>query len=152
MKSFFPIFLSIMLGASFAFAKKSESYSCKTEIDLEHGFDRILKFNLSEISDNGHGQISGESLNLDLGKISVITVLNKQDASKKHIFDLVLGYISSGGATVTGVQDPGAVERITAYEFNGDENEIKVFRLYNSADAQIGGTLLINGHGTACLP
>jgi hypothetical protein len=86
-----------------------------------------------------------------LGIVSKVTNLYPGDSALKGAFDLTIGLVHERDVSGIAPADIAAVNYITVYEIDHPTAEVKLFRLFEGKK-QLGGTLLMNGQGTRCLP
>lgn len=88
----------------------------------------------------------------DLGVVSEAGVLNGSDPAQKPAFEMTLGLIAEEDVSGIASSNLKRVKTIEVYRAEAaDGDEVLVYKLFDRRK-QIGGTIMISGMGTACLP
>jgi hypothetical protein len=144
----------LSFGFAFLFLSlpaRAQSYACRAIANPARGFPVAF-----EIHVIGTGPVSQMFILMNekqrrLGNVSEITTLSAKDTSQRPAFDYTLGRVSEPDVSGVAPQNLGRVSAIQIFKGERGENEVLVLRLF-SGSRQIGGSFLISGMGTSCLP
>lgn len=127
----------------------AESYECIAKENPNFGFPS--EFSILVDSTQVGGQILLKANNTET-VLGMITETGIVDKNQGDAFELVLGFISEESVSGISVTQLSQVNKIEVYRSEAaDGNEILVYKLLNGT-IQLGGTVMISGMGTACLP
>jgi hypothetical protein len=141
-------FLAILLSSS-AYAN---TYECFAKANTARGFDFDFSISVEPAAVGGQILFKIDEHPIVLGTVSEVGSIRGADPAQKAAFDATLGLIWE--EDVSGIAEPD-LNRVNLIEIfraqlKGDD-EALVYKLMDG-DKQIGGTVLISGNGTACLP
>lgn len=128
------------------------SYECFAKANADRGFKVDFTISVNPASVGGQILLKVNGRQKVLGVISEAGLLNRDNTTQKAAFDLTLGLV--GAEDVSGIPE-GSLEKVKSIEVfrakTADSDEVFVYKLL-SGNTQMGGTILVSGMGTACLP
>jgi hypothetical protein len=131
---------------------KTNTYTCVAKANPDRGIN--VGFEISVVPADIGGKIiikigSGQKV---IGIVSEVGSLSRVNDQQTEAFAATLGYI--GEEDVSGIPESNLDQVKTIEVFiakTKDNDETLVYKLF-SADKQIGGSIVVSGVGTACLP
>lgn len=143
---------ALLISLASAANAQSEKYECQAKANPERGLDFDFTISASPAKVGGNIVMTADFGQKIIGVISEVGTLNKATAKEAPAFEATLGYI--GEEDVSGIAEKN-LSQVTAIEIiktqTADGDEASIFKLF-AGDKQIGGTILISGMATACLP
>jgi hypothetical protein len=141
------LFFALVFFALAAASARADDYVCKAAGNPDRGFPTPLRITISPDAEGSPVIYLGPAGEKLLGKVRKITSLDKSTPAFAATLSLI-GEKDTSGLDAKGL---AKITRIAAYEIENPDVEAKVFRLF-AGDKQTGGTLLLDVHGTRCLP
>jgi|GEM_PF-3594150 len=138
-----------IFSSCFAFA---DGYTCFAKANAERGFNFAFEISVEPASVGGRIVLKAGNQQKVLGIVSETGTLDGSDPSQKPAFDLTLGLIGEEDVSGVSTADLDLVKTLEVFraEIEGGD-EVFVYKLFDESK-QIGGTILISGRGTSCLP
>lgn len=142
------IFTLVFVG----FQAHAADYLCSAAANPNRGFETAFQVQISP--DQNGGDVSIITIaKSKVGTVSRVVTLSDNDEATHDAFQLTLNLIAE--KDVSGLDNPSTVSSIQAIEVSlatpGD-HELKLFKLFDKTGKQIGGTILADMHGDACVP
>ncbi len=142
------LLLALALFSSPAFAA---DYVCHVDANPDRGLPVSVDIKITPDDKGGMTLAVSEKGEQPLGFVEKKERLEKWNPDHKGAFELTLGMMHEQDVSGLSAERLEKVDSITAYTIDHPTAEVKLFRFFEGKK-QTGGTLLMNGLGTRCLP
>jgi hypothetical protein len=150
MKSF--ILITSFAAIFYAPLAHAENYECFAKANANRGFKSDLRIAIAPAGIGGKIIAKTKAQDKELGIVSQVDSLDRSKPADKTAFEATLGYLNE--EDVSGIA-PKDLNRVSIIEVlraqTTNDDEVMVYKLF-AGEKQIGGSILISGMGTACLP
>lgn len=143
------IFVSMI--SSMATTALADVYSCIAKANPARGISQSFEVQVKPAQVGGLLTIKANGRETKLGKITQIAVFAKDNPTQRQVFDLTLGLIHEPDVSGVPANDINKITAIKVLQASTAQGEASVYQLF-SGSQQVGGTILIDMQGTACLP
>ncbi|MGZ3696259.1 MAG: hypothetical protein ACXWQO_19860 [Bdellovibrionota bacterium] len=150
MKTFLFAVSLIAAGAS---AQAAEiGYECFAKANPNRDFSSDMTVDAQPAKVGGQMLVKVKGVEKKLGTFSEDSWLVRSNPAHKEAFEQVLGYLNEEDVSGIAAKDLNNVAEINALRvvLPGDD-EAYIYRLFDDK-TQIGGSVIISGSGTACIP
>lgn len=149
------VFLTLPAHADFGPmpAELPTGYECDVPANPERGLPISVTIKLKGPDAEGAMAVtSANGQERALGFVSKIETLEKNKPEHEGAFQLTLGMFHEQDVSGLAPADVNKVSSIRAYEIDHPTTEVKLFRFFGAKNQQLGGSILLGGMGTRCLP
>lgn len=152
---YFILLASLVLNCSVADAQgrrpSALPYTCLAKANPTRGFEFEFKIELSDRKLKSEIFIETKKQKKLLGLITEMDVLERNNPATGNAFSAILGFLNEEDVSGVPAKDLKNVNKIEYFKSLGEEDEITLFNLFNGSK-QVGGSIVISGLGTACVP
>lgn len=134
-----------------SFSAEAADYLCHVPANPERGLPVSVDIKVTPDGEKGMTLALSDKGEQPLGYVEKIERLEKSNPQHKGAFDLTLGMFHEQDVSGLSPDQVDKVDSILAYAIDHPTAEVKLFRFFEGKK-QLGGSLLMNGQGTRCLP
>lgn len=130
----------------------AQEYRCFAKANPPRGFNYDVDILISPPVKGGVICVSVNRNRMTLATVVEVATYHRSDLAQKIHFERLLNQIKDQDVSGLSIRDLALVNVIEAFKtWTPHGDEVLVYRLFDG-NRQIGGTVLISGRATACLP